>query len=319
MRVLVTTPGFGAQSPDPWTVLSAAGIEAVRPRATHPLDAAALAREAEGCDALIVGLDDVRGAALASPTLKVVAKHGVGVDNIDVESAAAQGITVVNAPGANSGGVADLTIALILAVARRLTEADASCRAGEWRRFPGLELAGKTLAILGYGRIGRAVAARALAFGLNVIAYDPYLPPDAFGDPVRRVDLAEALSAADIVSLHLPGGGAPILDRDALESLREGAIVVNAARGDLVDETALAQLLEAGRLGGAALDATAVEPLPADSPLRTAPNLILTPHIGAQTDLANRAMGMLVAEDVVRVLRGEAPRNPVPPTKGPTA
>ncbi|MCC3764474.1 phosphoglycerate dehydrogenase [Glycomyces sp. TRM65418] len=318
MRVLVTTPTFGAQSPDPWSVLSDAGIEAVRPGAAHPLDAGALAREAEGCDALIVGLDDVRGAVLESPTLKVIAKHGVGVDNIDVEAAAAKGITVVNAPGSNAGGVADLTFALILAVARRLPEADASCRRGEWHRFPGIELAGKTLAILGYGRIGRAVAMRAKAFGLNVVAYDPFVPADAFGDHARPVGLDEALAAADIVSLHLPGGGPPVLDREALESLRAGTIVVNAARGDLVDETALAELLETGRLGGAALDATAVEPLPADSPLLRAPNLILTPHIGAQTDLANRAMGVLVAEDVVRVLRGATPRNPVAPKEGHT-
>ncbi|WP_335987756.1 NAD(P)-dependent oxidoreductase [Glycomyces sp. MUSA5-2] len=317
MRVLVTTPSFGAQSPDPWTVLTDAGIEAVRPAAAHPLDAAALAREAEGCDALIAGLDDVSGPVLASPTLKVIAKHGTGTDNIDVEAAAAHGITVVNAPGANTGGVADLTLALLLAVARRLPEADASCRAGEWRRFPGLELAGKTLAILGYGRIGRAVAARALAFGLTVVAYDPYVSD--FGPDVRPATLADALAAADIVSLHLPGGGGPILDRTALLSLREGAIVVNAARGDLVDETALAELLTSGHLRGAALDATAREPLPTDSPLLTAPNLLLTPHIGAQTDLANRAMGMAVAEDVVRVLGGEAPRNPVPPQEGTTA
>jgi len=317
MRVLVTTPSFGAQSPDPWTVLTDAGIEAVRPAAAHPLDAAALAREAEGCDALIAGLDDVSGPVLASPTLKVIAKHGTGTDNIDVQAAAAQGITVVNAPGANAGGVADLTLALILAVARRLPEADASCRAGEWRRFPGLELAGKTLAILGYGRIGRAVAARALAFGLTVVAYDPYVSD--FGPDVRPATLADALAAADIVSLHLPGGGGPILDRTALLSLREGAIVVNAARGDLVDETALAELLSSGHLRGAALDATAREPLPTDSPLLTAPNLLLTPHIGAQTDLANRAMGVAVAEDVVRVLTGQAPRNPVPPQEGTTA
>ncbi|MEU5870993.1 phosphoglycerate dehydrogenase [Glycomyces sp. NPDC047369] len=319
MRVLVTTPSFGAQSPDPWTVLADAGIEAVRPAAAHPLDAAALAREAEGCDALIAGLDDVSGPVLASPTLKVIAKHGTGTDNIDVETAAAHGITVVNAPGANAGGVADLTLALILATARRLPEADASCRAGEWRRFPGLELAGKTLAILGYGRIGRAVAARALAFGLKVVAYDPYVPDDAFGPDARPAALADALAAADIVSLHLPGGGGPILDRTALTSLREGAIVVNAARGDLVDESALAELLSSGHLRGAALDATASEPLPSDSPLLTAPNLLLTPHIGAQTDLANRAMGMAVAEDVVRVLTGRAPRNPVPPKEGTTA
>lgn len=317
MRVLVTTPSFGAQSPDPWTVLTDAGIEAVRPAAAHPLDAAALAREAEGCDALIAGLDDVSGPVLTSPTLKVIAKHGTGTDNIDVEAAAAHGITVVNAPGANTGGVADLTLALLLAVARRLPEADASCRAGEWRRFPGLELAGKTLAILGYGRIGRAVAARALAFGLNVVAYDPYVSD--FGPDVRHATLADALAAADIVSLHLPGGGGPILDRTALLSLREGAIVVNAARGDLVDETALAELLSSGHLRGAALDATAREPLPTDSPLLTAPNLLLTPHIGAQTDLANRAMGIAVAEDVVRVLTGQAPRNPVPPQEGTTA
>ncbi|GLU47091.1 NAD(P)-dependent oxidoreductase [Nocardiopsis ansamitocini] len=312
MRVLVTTPSFGAQSDDPWRVLREAGATIVRPTAPHPLDAATLAAEAAGCQAMIVGLDDVRGPALTVGGLRVVAKHGVGYDNIDVAAARAAGIEVVHAPGSNSGGVADLTLGLILAAARDLVAAHASCLAGQWRRFPGLELAGKTLAVMGYGRIGRAVAARARAFGMEVVAFDPYVGEEDLGDGVRGVGREEALALADIVTLHMPGGGERILDRAALEGLRPGALVINAARGDLIDEDALAELLHSGHLGGAALDALAVEPLPESSPLRNAPRLILTPHIGAQTDLANRSMGVSVARDVLSVLAGERPDHPVP-------
>jgi D-3-phosphoglycerate dehydrogenase len=260
-----------------------------------------------------VGLDDAGGAVMAVPGLRVIAKHGVGTDNIDVEAARAAGIEVVNAPGANSGGVADLTLALILAAARQIVPAHLSCTGGHWERFPGIELSGKTLAVIGYGRIGRAVAARALAFGMRVVAYDPYVPAAAYPADVSPGDLDGVLARADVVTLHLPGGGHPILSRERLEALRPGAIVVNAARGDLLDEEALADLLRSGHLRAAALDALQVEPLAPESPLHDAPRLIVTPHIGAQTDLANRAMGVSVAEDVVRVLAGRRPENPVPP------
>ncbi|MEQ3553180.1 phosphoglycerate dehydrogenase [Pseudonocardia nematodicida] len=310
-RVLITTPSFGARSDAPWTALKEAGLEAVVRTDRHPLPAAELAELFAGVDAAVVGLDEVTASVIeAAGDLKVLGKHGVGVDNIDVAAATARGVTVVNTPGANTGAVADLAFGLLLAVARRIPQAHASTAAGNWERFYGPELAGRTLAIIGFGRIGRSVARRAAGFDMTVVAHDPYLSgPDADGVPLLSLD--ECLARADAVSLHLPGGsGAPLIGSSELAALRRGAILINTARGDLVDEAALAAALRDGHLTGAGVDAFAVEP-PSGSPLMTAPNVVLTPHVGAASDDANAAMGTTVVADVARVLRGETPRNPV--------
>jgi len=316
-RVLVTTPSFGQQSPRPWEALVTAGLEACVPEGTHPLSATDLTAELvrTGADAVVVGLDAVDASVFAAvPALRVVAKHGVGVDNIDLEAARAAGVVVVNAPGSNSGAVADLALGAMLALARQLLPAHASMVAGRWERFPGVELTGRTLGLVGFGRIGQAVARRASGFDMDVVAYDPFVPTevsDAAG--VRRAGLEEVVTGADFVSLHLPGtpGEPPLVDARLIEGMRRGAYFVNAARGGLVDEEALVAALRDGRLAGAALDAFAHEPPGADDPLVTAPNVLLTPHIGAFTDVANAAMGVAVAEDVARVLAGQPARNVV--------
>ncbi|MEU6715382.1 phosphoglycerate dehydrogenase [Nonomuraea sp. NPDC046802] len=299
MRVLVTTPTFAKHSQEPLRVLREGGCVVEHGGLEH----------VDGADAVIVGLDAVTADVIgAGRGLRVIAKHGVGVDTIDVEAARSRGIPVVYAPGSNSRAVAELAFGLMLAAARKIAQSDAAIRAGGWPKLFGPELAGKTLAIIGYGRIGRLVAGYARAFGMTVVVHDPYA---TLGGEVRAAGLAECLAEADYVSLHLPAtpGAPPLLGRAELESMKPGAILVNTSRGGLVDEEALAELLHAGRLGGVALDAFADEPPSAGSPLRDAPNTVMSAHIGACTYEANRDMGVMVAQDVLRVLRGETPMN----------
>lgn len=313
-EVLVLSPSFGQWSTKPGQLLEQAGITVRRPVAKSPLSSAELQAEVGDADALIVALDDVDAAAIAAaPNLKVIAKHGVGVDNIDVAAATRAGVVVVNAPGTNSSAVADLVMGLLLAVQRHIIDAHLSLLAGRWDRFHGPELAGKTIGICGFGRIGREVAARASGFSMDVVAYDPYLGPDAFASAgVRRADSVEALVAeADVLTLHLPGGsGRPLLDAGMLARLKPGAVLINAARGDLVDEHAVARALESGALGGYGADAFSTEP-PTGSPLLSAPNVVLTPHIGAFTDRANELMGTAVVRDIIAVLDGRTPSHQV--------
>lgn len=313
-EVLVLSPSFGQWSTKPGQLLEQAGITVRRPVAKSPLSSAELQAEVGNADALIVALDDVDDAAIAAaPNLKVIAKHGVGVDNIDVAAATRAGVVVVNAPGTNSSAVADLVMGLLLAVQRHIIDAHLSLLAGRWDRFHGPELAGKTIGICGFGRIGREVAARAAGFSMDVVAYDPYLDPDAFASAgARQASSVEALVAqADVLTLHLPGGGdRPLLDEDMLARLKPGAVLINAARGDLVDEAAVAKALESGALGGYGADAFSTEP-PTGSPLLSAPNVVLTPHIGAFTDRANELMGTAVVRDIIAVLDGRTPSHQV--------
>ncbi|MEV7090524.1 phosphoglycerate dehydrogenase [Streptomyces sp. NPDC093085] len=312
--ILITTPSFAQTSRAPWEIFEAAGFPAHRTPSTHPLPEARLATEAAEITALVVGLDPVTAAVFeAAPRLKVVAKHGVGTDNIDLDAARERGVRVVNAPGTNTGAVADQTFALLLAVARKIVPAHVSVTEGRWDRFFGRELAGRTLGVVGFGRIGQAVARRARGFDMEVVAYDPHLPPEVFAEAgVRSAPFPDLLPACDAITLHLPlaPDAGPLLGRQELAALRPGALVLNTARGGLVDEEALAELLHSGHLGGAGIDVFSAEP-PAGNPLLGAPNTVLTPHCAAFGDQANRAMGMAVATDVVRVLRGEPPRNAV--------
>jgi phosphoglycerate dehydrogenase-like enzyme len=313
-EVLVLSPSFGRWSPAPGAVLAAAGVTVRRPSVVGPLTAEQVRAELGDADAVIVSLDQVDAAALAAaPRLRVVGKHGVGVDNIDVAAAAERGITVVNVPGANGDAVADLVLGQMLNLVRRIPAADASVRRGEWTTFHGPELAELTLGLVGLGRIGRAVARRAAGFAMAVRAVDPCAPPEAFEGVLRAESLTELLATSDVVSLHLPGGqGAPVIGAAELDLLGDGGYLLNAARGDLVDEHAVAAALHAGTLRGYAADAFAVEP-PTGSPLLDAPNTLLTPHIGAYTSRANERMGVSVARDVLAVLAGREPAHPVAP------
>ncbi|WP_413332041.1 phosphoglycerate dehydrogenase [Brevibacterium sp. GP-SGM9] len=313
MRLRVLTPSFGKHSTAPRARAAELGLDLEDRTENHPKSGSELISALSGAEAVLVGLDRIDAEVLAAcPELKVVAKHGAGVDNIDLEAAAAAGVTVVNTPGANAESVADLTLGLLLVGARRIREAEDSLRSGEWGVFFGTQLSGKQLGILGFGRIGREVAKRAAGFDLRIAAYDPFVPDDAIAEAgATPMSLAEVVAGSDFLTLHLPGGDEPLLSAELITSMPEGAGLINAARGGLVDETALAEALVTGRLAFAALDAFASEPPSPDDPLLAAPNLIATPHIGAYSDIANANMGTWAVEDVVRVLEGQEPRFPV--------
>ena len=250
------------------------------------------------------------GMIASAPKLRVIGRAGVGVDNVDVDAATAAGIVVCNAPEANVVSAAEHALALMLSLARHVSAAERSLRDGLWERerFAGIELDGKTLSLLGFGRIGRLVATRARALGMQIVAYDPYVTVERMGElgVDGAVTIEAALEAADVVSLHLPVNDATrgLIDSTRLALLKPGALLVNAARGALIDEAALVAALESGQLGGAALDVFSKEPLAADSPLRTAPNLVLTPHLAGSTAEAQDRAGVVVAEQVVAALGG---------------
>lgn len=239
----------------------------------------------------------------AADSLEVIGRAGVGVDNIDLKAATRRGIAVLNAPGGNTASTAELAFGLLLAAARRIAEADRSVREGLWerKRLRGAQLKGKTLGVIGAGRIGSEVIRRGKAFGMEILVFDPYLTAERASDlGLDRVELEELLERADVVTLHVPLNettrgliGAPELAR-----MKDDAILVNAARGGLVDEAALAEALTSGRLGAAGLDVYAEEPVPPDSPLRDAPNLVMTPHLGASTGEAQREVSREIARAV---------------------
>ena len=253
----------------------------------------------------------------AGARLRVVGRAGVGVDNVDVETATRRGIIVLNAPGGNTVSTAEHTFSLLLSVARKIPQADASMRGKSWDRknFEGIELYDKTLGVIGMGRIGSELSRRAIAFGMRVIAYDPYLSAArARTLQVELVDeLDDLLASANFISLHMPLTEEThhMVDATRLEKTKRGVRVINCARGGLIDEDALADALHSGQVGGAALDVFEIEPLPSDSPLRTAPNLVLTPHLGASTAEAQESVGIEIAQSIRAALLEGTIRNAV--------
>ncbi|ASJ16978.1 3-phosphoglycerate dehydrogenase [Thermococcus chitonophagus] len=244
-----------------------------------------------------------------APKLKVIARAGVGLDNIDVEAAKERGIEVVNAPGASSRSVAELAFGLIFAVARKIAYADRKMREGVWakKECMGIELEGKTIGVVGFGRIGYQVAKIARAFGMNVLLYDPY-PNEERAKEVggKFVDLETLLKESDIVTLHVPllDSTYHLINEERLKLMKKNAILINAARGAVVDTNALVKALQEGWIAGAGLDVYEEEPLPKDHPLTKLDNVVLTPHIGASTYEAQERAGVEVAEKVVKILKG---------------
>jgi D-3-phosphoglycerate dehydrogenase len=251
---------------------------------------------------------DAEALAVAS-ALKVVARAGIGLDNVDVAAATARGVMVVNAPQSNIISAAEHAIALLLAVARQIPVANASLKNGEWKRskFSGVELADKTAGIVGLGRIGLLVAHRLAAFGMRIVAYDPYVSVARASQlGVELLDLEELLRVSDVISIHLPRTAetAGLIGVEQLARVKPGAILVNAARGGLVDEAALAEAVTSGRLGGAGVDVFSTEPMTA-SPLFGSDRIVVTPHLGASTQEAQDKAGLAVARSVRLALRGE--------------
>jgi D-3-phosphoglycerate dehydrogenase len=235
-----------------------------------------------------------------APKLKVIARAGMGTDTIDVEEASRRKIPVLTAPGANSNSVAEYTFALVLALARKIAPSSASLAAGKWDRKPyeGSELRDKTLGLLGLGRIGGRVASIARGFGMTVIGYDPVVTAEqAEHLGLDLLPLDAVIQRADVLSLHvkLSSSSRHMIDERRLNVVKKGVLIVNTARGALIDDAALVKALQDGRVGGAALDVYDPEPLPADSPLRAAPNVLLTPHLAASTAEAQTRVGIEIA------------------------
>jgi D-3-phosphoglycerate dehydrogenase len=253
----------------------------------------------------------------AAKKLRVVGRAGVGVDNVDIEASTQNGVVVMNTPGGNTVTTAELTFTMLLSLARKVPQAHATMVGGKWDRklFQGVELQGKTLGVLGMGRIGTEVAKRAKAFGMQVIAYDPYLTEDrakAIGAEFAA-DLDAVYRAADFITVHMPvtKETKEMLNATAFAKMKPGVKIVNCARGEIISETDLIAALDSNKVAGAALDVFAVEPLPADHPYRKHPNLILTPHLGASTEEAQEKCGIEVAEVIAGYLLTGEVRNAV--------
>ncbi|MDQ7262634.1 hydroxyacid dehydrogenase [Paracoccus sp. PS-1] len=250
----------------------------------------------------------------AAPRLRVISKHGAGVDNIDVEAATARGIPVLNAAGANAVSVAEQAMALLFAVAKRIIPLDRGIREGRWEKpgFQGRELAGSVMGLVAFGAISRQTARFAKGLGISVRAHDPFSPTEAFAaEGVERVeDLDELFASCDIISLHCPLTPMTrnMVNAQRLSRMKPGAIIINTARGGLIDEPALAEALASGRISGAGLDTFAQEPPPAEHPFWTEPRLVLSPHIGGVTEAANIRVGVEAAQGIVDLLEGR----PVP-------
>lgn len=252
----------------------------------------------------------------AAPLLKAVGRAGVGVDNIDVEAATDHGVVVLNTPSGNTVATAELTFTHLLCGARPVVQASASMSSGKWARksFSGSELREKTLGIIGLGRIGAEVAKRAKAFSMRVVAYDPYLAQSrAKALEVESVDLDTLLKESDYITVHMPLTDATrhLLDEKAFEKMKDGVRVFNCARGGIIKEAALIPALECGKVAAAGLDVFEGEPLAEESPLRSMPNVVLTPHLGASTKEAQESVGIEVAESLVQALSGGVIRNAV--------
>jgi len=312
-RVLITARSFRELRGEHWDLLEKESCDIVRSPYDRPLTEAEMLDLVAGVNGIVVGLDEVTARVIQGATdLKVIAKHGVGVDNIDLAAATAAGVVVTNTPGANEAAVAELTIALMLALARHLVKHHQVVSQGGWTRQVGTEVAGKTLGLIGCGAIGQEVVKRARGLGMEVIFYrrTPTEVPGA-----TQVSLDELLARSDYVSVHVPYTPEThhILNAEAFAKMKDGVYIINTARGGTVDEAALYKALVAGKVAGAALDARPKEPPPPDDPLHTLDNVILSPHAGATTREAVLRMAKMATENLLAVLRGERAPNVVNP------
>ncbi len=316
-RVLVTPTTFGKEDLSLRSTLEKAVGKVIYSPVARPLVASELLPLVKEADGYIAGLDQIDSSVIeAAARLQVIARYGVGVDRVDVQAATQRGIVVTNTPGANSVAVAELTIALMLALGRRICRANQATRSGEWPRYSGVGLRGKTVGLVGFGAIGREVASRLKAFGCRLVATDPCVSPDcAEAYSVQLLPLEELLASSDFVSLHasLNASTSGMVDSTLLNRMKQGAFVVNTARGELIDEEALRDALEKGHLGGAALDCFREEPPAPDHPLLRLPQVIVTPHTGSHTDEATNAMGWMSLKACLAVLSGERPSYVVNP------
>jgi phosphoglycerate dehydrogenase-like enzyme len=315
-RVLVTARNVAAVHAQFADELAAAGVELVMaPRLGEVKREAELLKLVPGCLAVIAMPDEYTARVIeaGAPTLKLIVRSGVGYDSIDLEAATRHGVWVATTPGANHDAVADFALLQILALARDYVANVNRTRAGEWQRRSGMELRDKTLAVIGTGRVGRETAARARGFGMKVVAHD--VVEDAAWAAqagVTYLPLAEALAVADVITLHTPLLPATyhLLNAERLAGCKRGVLIVNTARGPLIDEHALAAALDSGQVGGAALDVFDQEP-PVDRTIVDHPKVLPTAHSAGGTQESSRRAAIMTIEEVLRVARGEPPKHPV--------
>jgi len=311
-RVLISPIEMTSKGGPYEKILLDAGFEVVnRPAELSLHDPDTLIRHLRdnGIDGIVAGLEPFNRRVLESCQLRAVARYGVGYDAVDVPAATELGIAITITPGTNHVSVAEHTLAMILAVMRGFPQRDQGVRDGSWRRDYLPRLSGKTLGLVGLGRIGKAVVPRAQGLELKVIAYDPFADREfAAAHNVRLCTLDEIWRDADVISLHLPCTPETnqMINRGTLAKMRRGAVLINTARGGLVDDDALVDALTSGQLGGAGLDAFSVEPVPASSRLLQAPHVLLSPHLAGQDHDSIEAMGSLTAECLARLFRGQA-------------
>jgi D-3-phosphoglycerate dehydrogenase len=306
-KVLSTSPTFGYYALEPVEYLKHHGCKLDLVPQGRKTSEEELIELAKNYQAMIVGVEKITEPVIqASKDLKVIAKHGTGVDNIDVKAASAKGITVICAPGANSEAVADLTIGLFLSLARSIPFADRSVKEGGWPRIVGFQFNGKVLGIIGLGQIGKKVAKRALGFDMKVLAYD-VLKDEDFAQKwgITYLPMEELLGKSDFLSIHVPLAPTThrLIGEKELRLMKKDSFLVNISRGEIVDEEALYHVLKEGRIKGAGLDVFSNEP-PRESPLLKLSNVITTPHMGGYTFEALRETGMICVQGIVDVLEG---------------
>jgi len=315
-RILVTARSFRKVPGEHHRLLQEAGCEVVESPQDRPLREAEMVDLIADVDGAILGLDEVTARVIAAgKRLKVISRYGVGVDNVDLKAATEAGVVVTNTPGTNHISVAELTMGLIISLARHIPQYNSSTKAGSWGRVTGLELAGKTLGLIGLGQVSREVIKRAAVFAMRILVHTRY--PDAelteaYG--VEYVSLRRLLRESDFVSLHcnLTTERIGLIGEDELRSMKPTAYLINTARGELVDEAALYRALQKGWIAGAASDVFVEEP-PTGSPLLQLENFIATPHVAANTYESIQRMGVMAAKNVLAVLNGERPPHVVNP------
>lgn len=303
--VLVTARSFANTPGAHQTILRDAGCQLDLKPPAHPYSAEQLRELVAGYDGIIAGLDAFDASVIErADRLKVISRYGVGVDAVDIDAATRKHIAVTNTPGANMLGVSELTLGLLFALARQIPQVAARAKSGEWKRPTGWELNGKTLGVVGFGAIGRDVGRKAVALGMKVLAYDPFWKGEMAG--VQPTDFNSLVAASDVITLHsaLTPETTNLINTERIAHMKDGAYIINTARGELVDEDALYAALKSGKLGGAAIDAFRHEP-PVGSPLLTLDNFIAIPHLGATTKESVERMAMMASENLLKVLKDE--------------
>ena len=307
MKVLITSRSFGKIGDSAKKILEDAGIEITN--ISVNFDQAEFERIIPEFDALIIGAHDFSEADMERcPKLKIICKHGVGLDNIHVNKAKELGLAVCNAPGTNSNAVADLALGLMLSVCRKISHSAALVREGVWKSHIGEDVCGKTLGLLGFGAIAKGVARRARGFGMKILAYDPFVTqlPEEFEGWVELCDMDKVITSCDILSVHIPltPETKNTISTAELAKMKQGSYVINTARGGIVNEMALYEALKSGHLNGAAMDVVESEPMTPDHPLLSLDNVVVTPHIAMYSKEAINAVSLICAENVVACLTG---------------